>query len=771
MKLRFPSRSSTPQPLRTSRFSSLAPIGGEGRGEGAGLGAQLAVDLSVAHPLTLTLSPKGARGARPSARQAGVALVATLIMLSLVTFMVVAFLGIARRERRTMESVFSQGDSRTAMETALNRAQGDLVARLIGSGDKWNYDLMVSTNYQSSAAFNTGVANPTNVNSATTYNNYFANPSAANLTDFLQNLANLQFDPRLPVFSTNFTNVAWFAPLLSETNQGRFYYDFNQNGIFEPTSRLQTGDPHFVGILEDPNQPHGPNNRAIARYAWLIAPVGKTLDVNVIHNQGKRIGAATESYYRNLSLGPFEMNTAALLAEVNPYWGYNYQLGVGVQSTFAPNTQDAFRDALQVLLYRNNGSFNNYPPLATLFGAGPATTLANEQFDVLGNGPLMNSSNLLSSAADSTAIAWPGGTNTSVTPQQIFDLNDLLLTTKSYSSTITTNIQYLAKTNETTLPAAGDRNRRTFYTLLSTLGVESAPVPGKLNVNWSNAPYTGTNIIFNGIGGDVSGFTSWHPGYFFFNAAELMIRASCSPTIFLNNNWTGYAGTDPLVLATNWTFGAGLGFNYVNTYYTNSTLLFPFLYAPGIGLISNVTAGFIIDQNRTNNGGISLSLTNIPIFPFSYYSGEVHRLLQFAANLYDATTTNNAAPAYPTLFRPMFAFQTNGWPSNDFIRIAGYTTNQTDANGANAQNLLTLPMYDLSDPLSRMAMYQDPNAVVGATGDGVNQLCLVAGTPVIVGAKKGYPNFNEYAMQTVFSLSRKLEYAKDRKSTRLNSSH
>ena len=123
-------------------------------------------------------------------------------------------------------------------------------------------------------------------------------------------------------------------------------------------------------------------------------------------------------------------------------------------------------------------------------------------------------------------------------------------------------------------------------------------------------------------------------------------------------------------------------------------------------------------------------------------------------------STNNAAPAYPTLFRPMFAFQTNGWPSNDFIRIAGYTTNQTDANGANAQNLLTLPMYDLSDPLSRMAMYQDPNAVVGATGDGVNQLCLVAGTPVIVGAKKGYPNFNEYAMQTVFSLSRKLEYAK-----------
>ena len=59
--------------------------------------------------------------------------------------------------------------------------------------------------------------------------------------------------------------MAQFAPLLSETNQGRFYYDFNQNGIFEPTSRLQTGDPHFVGILEDPNQPHGPNNRAISR--------------------------------------------------------------------------------------------------------------------------------------------------------------------------------------------------------------------------------------------------------------------------------------------------------------------------------------------------------------------------------------------------------------------------------------------------------------------------------------------------------------------------
>jgi len=681
---------------------------------------------------------RGLRAVAAAQQRSGVALVATLIMLSLVTFMVVAFLGIARRERRSVEASLTQGDARVAMEYALHRAQGDLAARVLASGDKWNYGLMVPTNYQSGYAFNAGVANATNVNSATT------SPTVASLLDFLQNLGNLQYDARVPVFSTNFTNVTLFAPLLSETNQGRYYLDFNENGIFEATDRFQSGDPHWLGVLATPGQRHGPNNPFVARYTYLMTPVGKTLDANLIHNQAKRTGVATEGYYRNLGLGPQDMNAAALLAELNPYWGYNYQLGAGVQSTFAPTARDPHRDALRLLLFRNNGSVNNFPSLATLFGGTPATTLVNEQFDVLGNGPLMNSTNLASPAADLTTTPWPGGTNTAATPQQLFDLNELLLTTRSYSATLTANLKFLGVTNEAASTPVGDRNRRTYYDLLSVLGVESAPLTNKLNLNWANN-------LAGSPGGETYAFTNWDAGTFFFSAAELMLRASCSPSVFVNNSWTGFSGTDPLVLATNWFFGGGFSFNYVNVYYTNNPAIVQQVWWPNYGFVYT-NAGFMVETNRTNGGGISLSVTNIPLYPFSYYSGEVHRLLQFAANLYDATTAPTAAPAYPTLFRPHFAFQTNGWPSNDFVRIAGYTTNETDTA------LLGLPVYDLNDPDSRMAMYT--NGTVAATGEGFHQLCLVSGTPVIIGAKKGYPNFNEFGAQTVFSVTRKLEFVK-----------
>lgn len=689
-------------------------------------------------------------GSQQRPASGGVALVATLIMLSLVTFMVVAFLGIARRERRSVEATLSMGEARNATDYALQRAQADILARLIATGDKWNYGVMVPTNFQNNV-FNTTVS-PTNVNHVIAI--------SQGLNAWLTNLANLQFDARVPVFSPNFNNLTPFTPLWSETNQGRYYYDFNRNGMFEPTDRFQAGDPHWLGVLENPGQPHGPNNRFLYRYTYLMAPAGKTLDLNLIHNQAKlRPGANSEGYYRNLSLGPQEINTAALLAELNPYWGWfnpapAYDLVAANASLYVSllNNRNPFRDALDLLLFRNNGGYNNYPSLSTLFGAGAATSLTNAEFDVLANGPLMGSTNI-TTIINGTATVWSGGSNTATIPQQFYDMNELFPTTpaRSYSTTFTTNLRYLSTNVAAT--AAGDHDRRTFYDLLSVLGVDSSPVGGKLNVNWSNAPFAGTNILIGSSGGDLYGFTGWQPDYFFYNAAESMIRASCSPQIFINNNWTGFAGTDPLVLATNWFMGGGFNFNYVNTYYTNSALLQPFLYAPGFGIISNAYAGFVVEQNRTIGGGISLSVTNIPIYPFSYYSGEVHRLLQFTANLYDATTTNNASPAYPTLFRPLFAFNTNGWPSNDFIKIVGYTTNGTDTN------LLNLPTYELADPDSRLALYTNAGGI-SATGDGTNSLCLIAGTPVIIGVKKGYPNFNEFGVQTIFSNTRRLEFVK-----------
>ena len=695
----------------------------------------------------------------PSGRsRAGVALVATLIMLSLVTFMVVAFLGVARRERRAIESAASQNESAVARDTAFSLAQADAVARLMLTGDKWGYGVMVPTNFENTF-FVPGLANPTNVNSALANQAYFANP--ANLNNFfLQNLANLQFLPRVPVFSPYFnltnaftlTNVppyTFAAPVFSETNLGRFYLDFNRNGLFDPTDRSRAGDPHWIGLLENPQLPHGPANRFVGRYTYLVAPVGKTLDLNFIHNQAKRLATvATEGYLRNLGTGPQEFNLAALLTEASPaFWAYAYNTAAAVSGTGAGN--DAFTNALRLLLYRNDDSYNNPATIGTAFQPvppvipSPATHLTNGLMDLFVNGPLMNSTNLLFDGGNPTNVAWPGGSNAFATARRFHDFTELFSASRTNYTRFTTNLRYLSTNVANSMP--GDADRRLPYRLMEVLGTDSWPVTNKLNLNWPNT-------LAGSAGGETFGFTNWHPDVFFYSAAELMLRASFTPSVFVNTNWTGFGGADPNVLVTNFYFG--------------TTFL-----------------GTNVDVN-------SLSLTNIPIFPFSYYSPEVHRILQFAANLYDANgppewlTNQNytvgtrvqrggihyicinpnvgsmppstdwdgtlPGPLLPTVWRPIFGFgNTNAWPSNDFIRIIGYTTNGTDP-----ANLLSLPEVDLTDPNSRMAMYNT------ATGLGSSNLCLVAGTPVILGARKGYPNFNEFGVQSIFSLTRRLEFAK-----------
>lgn len=642
--------------------------------------------------------------------RSGVALVATLIMLSLVTFMVVAFLSVARRERQSVAASLTINEARAAMEAALARSQAEIAARLLTSGDPWSYGMMVPTNYQNSV-FNATVS-PTNVNDV------LAHVAAGYPTPWLTHLGNLQYDPRVPVFSAYFNNRTPYSLLASETNLGRYYLDFNRDGMFESTDNTQTGDPHWLGILEYPNAPHSATNHFTSRYTYMVVPAGKTLDVNLIHNQARRVGAVTaENYNRNLNLGPQEMNLAALLTELNPQWGYTYD-----PITPLATAGFGFRDALSLLLFRNNTNFDSFANLATQFGASSAANLANAGFDVLGNGPFMASTNLTVNV-DPTNISWPGGSNTSANAQRFFDLNELFMTTRGYSTTLSTNLKYIS-TNNQTATVAGDTSRRTYYNLLSTLGVESWPQTDKLNVNWhgtrflywsNSAPgvfdLTWSNAPSTSVGGEYFGFTNWAADSFFNTAAELMLRASITPTVIFDTNWSGFGGGGTNVLLTNYYFG--------NTF---------------VGISNNAT----------------LSVTNIPLFPASYYSPEVHRILQLSANIYDATTTNAASPAYPTLFRPVFAFNSNGWPNTDIIRIMGYITNGTDAN-----ELTNLPLVDLNDANSRMQMYNTPSGTLGGP-----DRCLVSGTPVIIGVKKGYPNFNEFAAQSIMTLTRRLEFVK-----------
>src|SRR5579863_7227012 len=79
-----------------------------------------------------------------------------------------------------------------------------------------------------------------------------------------------------------------------------------------------------------------------------------------------------------------------------------------------------------------------------------------------------------------------------------------------------------------------------------------------------------------------------------------------------------------------------------------------------------------------------LSSTNIPIYPTNFYTPALHRLLQLAANIYDASTNKSLSPGgfdYPSVFRPTFKkIGTN-------VFISGYVEEQP-----NNQSWRTIPL-------------------------------------------------------------------------------
>ena len=220
----------------------------------------------------------------------GIALVITLILLSVTLFMAIAFLAISRRERGSVTTSVDTATARFAADSALNSAQAQIIANIYATTNPYNSSLLVSTNFINRNGFNSSLAvvNPTNVNYA--YPN--GNPLTAG--DFEQNVANLFLSPRAPVFII--TN--------QQTGAGefRFYLDLNRNGQFEDSGIVsnvdigfsgaftngtvsEIGDPQWIGVLERPDVLHGPNNKFLSRYAFVCVPANGSLDLNYIHNQ------------------------------------------------------------------------------------------------------------------------------------------------------------------------------------------------------------------------------------------------------------------------------------------------------------------------------------------------------------------------------------------------------------------------------------------------------------------------------------------------------
>lgn len=394
--------------------------------------------------------------------ESGVALVTTLLMLSLVTFISVAFLSLSQRERASVVTYSTIQQTRFLAEAGEARAQATILARLLRNTNRFDYDLMVSTNIDGRDT------------------NSF-NPLATNMIN----------DPRPPVFfDTNATTIT--DPL-----EHRFWLDFNRNGRYEATgvqpevddygnttgfSHYYGGDPEWIGVLEHADQPHSGTNLYVGRYAWLALPAGKSLDVNFIHNQSKLRSPTLEGYVRNHGAGNWEINLAAFLRQLNTnIWGYGYNSGLGGSAGLS------FQDALEVTRHQYYGDYNNLTSVSALFGSAGATAFLNDYNDGYGNGPLMLGIRLprITDENDVTTQPWFG----SVRYNPIYEVQDFFDSTTGYSNFVSRMRFPAVRTNS--------YDRYTYYRLLSQLGTDSVtPLSTRIHLNYNNVfPNAPTNFV------------------------------------------------------------------------------------------------------------------------------------------------------------------------------------------------------------------------------------------------------------------------------------
>lgn len=648
--------------------------------------------------------------------QRGVALVITLIMLSVTLVMAVAFLAISRRDNASVSTTTDAIAARLAADSALSSAEFQIIANLTVNSNLNSFSLLVSTNYINPLGFTNGnnaSANPTNVNYANTINS--GSPS-----DLAQNIANLQILPRAPVL------------LSSNEPLGRYYLDLNRNGAFDPNgwqpqfadiangiyltngasvgiiTNFMVGDPEWIGVLERPDAPHGPDNKFIARYAFIAQPIGNTLDFNYIHNQARNHPAGTsmsslnDGYFRNQGIGSWELNLAAFLADLNTnMWGqfgaYQYrQPQIGSPA----NVGLAFNDAFSILTNRYAGNYSTLPSAKALFNLNNNAAYQNFWFDDIdeySDGPLqITPENVLESVgSDDTTLPWLGADSTN----RYFVLDDLLNT--NFTAGFGADLANIGTGNST-------YNRYTYYRMLDQIGVDSAAESGKLNLNYNNLIITPTNSVAS-----VTNFIPWTPSLMFSNVADRLLRA-------YTVNW--YQENPS---------------NFLAVYYG---IRYPFpLDQNGVGLTNYPYFGI-------TNQVPSFGITNIPVIYASnvVYASSVNRLLQLAANIVDATTTN----FYPSVFKPIFYH-----PANGSLAIGGFVSlgdgYQVDGRFALFQEPEFSSIDNYARSLTDVTIKKVPNFIVYGPS--------IYGVPWIFGAKKGFPNFNEFSFENITRVTRKLQ--------------
>jgi hypothetical protein len=657
--------------------------------------------------------------------QRGVALVITLILLSVITFMAITFLVLSRNEKGSVTTQTDLTIARLAADSALQRAQAELLAPIMAWTNEYNYGLLVSTNYINSAGFDPGALpvpspNPTNVNY-----DYTKSGAALNLDQQLQNLANLLYNPRPPVFIANQTYGS---------NEFRFFLNLNRNTDiggnlrFDPSGLLPViganglpitdppgvvvsnffvGDPQWIGGLQRPEFSHSATNLFAYRYAYFVVPAGQTLDINNIHNDAKRrdMTKGGDGFLRDQGVLTAEINLAAFLVDLNTnlwplaqpnlynFQPYNYDI---TYPNPVANGGAAFDDAFALLRYRYANTWNNLANVRSLLGSPGATAFSPDLMDGYSAGPLMTGTSWpppgsIPPAINLTRVTenwpWPGADNPNhfYTTQDLFDQSKTRNPNAGPKTFSFTDRLLMAGTNNDSY------NRYTFYRLLSQLGTDSATEPGgKMNLNYCNVDSAGYVVP-----GMATNFSPWSPVQFFTNAF-IRLLADAGYSVGMP------ASTSNLLV---------LGTTSVNG-----------------KLVATTNLHILIWSNNLN----------------TLYTPSVHRFAQIAANLYDATTNRVLTdyPQLPSVFRPLFVPAGSGQGGSP---SAFYLTGYQEVTNTSIL-LPTQQWRDLDDPTDRLQF---------------RLADMVYGIPLVIGAKKGFPNFNEFAMQTEVQVERKLQFRRD----------
>src|SRR5262249_16922319 len=107
---------------------------------------------------------------------------------------------------------------------------------------------------------------------------------------------------------------------------------------------------------------------------------------------------------------------------------------------------------------------------------------------------------------------------------------------------------------------------------------------------------------------------------------------------------------------------------------------------------------------------------------------------------------------FPSVFRPIFSDEAGVKGSSNRVWIVGYREVGELTNVVDQMLTNNAPPPPPPSPVRFFHVLDDPRDRPVKPQD------MVFGVPLIIGAKKGFPNFNEFAMQSDISAARKLTF-------------